>query len=36
VREAALHVGRIVRWKVQLCEPCTKIVEQAILLAIKP
>ena len=35
VREAALHVGQLVQWKVQLCEGCTKFVEQALVQALR-
>lgn len=35
IRQAELHVGRIEHWKVQLCRPCTLIVEQAVLAALK-
>ncbi len=36
IEEAELHIGRILHWKVQLCPPCTNIVEQSIRGALKP
>lgn len=35
VNQAEFHVGRIQYWKVQLCEQCTKVVEQAVLAALR-
>lgn len=35
VHQAELHVGRIEHWKVQLCEECTQLVEQAVLVALR-
>lgn len=36
IKQAELHVGRLEHWKVQLCPLCLKIVEQAILAALRP
>lgn len=35
ISQAEFHVGRIDRWKVQLCPNCLTIVEQAVLAALK-
>ena len=34
VHQAEFHIGAINHWKVQLCEPCTTVVEQALLKAL--
>ena len=31
IRQAEFHIGKIDHWKVQLCQPCTKRVEQVLL-----
>ena len=35
IRQAEFNVGRVKYWKVQLCEPCTKEVEAALLVALR-
>ena len=34
ITQAEFHVGRLEHWKVQLCPPCVKIVEQLLLAAL--
>jgi ribosomal protein L37E len=35
VRQSELHVGKIHHWKVQLCERCTEVIEQAVVAAMR-